>query len=101
VLEGYLLYNALVVIFDNGDRRLLPYYLFGYGVPGAIVILTIIVAVIGGSNTNGPNYHSDEMCWLDHNYIWFFTGPVIVVLLFNTVILFRGLRIAIRVRFPF
>ena len=46
VVEGFLLYRALIVVFDSGYNRILAYYIFGYGAPGITVIITLIVAVI-------------------------------------------------------
>ena len=46
VLEGYLLYKALVVVFDTGENKKMPLYLFGYGVPLAIVMITLITAIV-------------------------------------------------------
>ena len=46
MLEGYLLYQALVVVFDTGDNKKMPLYLFGYGVPLAIVMITLVTAIV-------------------------------------------------------
>ena len=49
-LEGYLLYRALVVIFDTGDHRHFPLYIFGYGMPAVIATATLLVALLVHGN---------------------------------------------------
>ena len=36
-----MLYKALIVVFDTGDNKKMPIYLFGYGVSLAIVMITL------------------------------------------------------------
>lgn len=98
MLEGFLLYRALVIVFDSGDHRRFPLYLFGYGIPSVIVIATVIVAVIleKDNEDNDYYYFSQDICWLNDTYVWFFIGPVVIVLLFNMVVLIIGLRVTYR-----
>ena len=49
-LEGYLLYRALVVVFDTGDHRNFPLYIFGYGLPIVVTTVTFIVALLASEN---------------------------------------------------
>ena len=99
VLEGYCLYKALVVVFEK-EERLFPIYLVGYGVPGAIVVTTLIVVVILERENDPTEYHSDTICWLSDKYIYFsFFIPVVLVLCFNFIILIRGVIVTYRVIF--
>ena len=88
MVEGFLLYRALIVVFDSGYNRILAYYIFGYGAPGITVIITLIVAVIIETQTKKPLYIHKHMCWLGEPYIWGFTGPAMAVIIFNIYILF-------------
>ena len=54
-LEGYLLYRALVVVFDTGDHRNFPLYIFGYGLPIVLTTVTFIVALLASEN--------NKVCW--------------------------------------
>ena len=100
MLEGYLLYKALVVVFDTGDHKLLPLYLFGYGAPLAIAMVTLIVAVIMERNeSEATKYHNSDYCFLSEHYIYYaFIAPVVIVLTFNTFILTKGVIITWKVK---
>ena len=97
VLEGFLLYKALIVVFDSGFNRVLPLYVFGYGVPAIIVVITLITAVIRENSDSSVKYLHDDLCWLSSHYVWALTGPAVFVILFNTIILFMGLRVTWKV----
>ena len=97
MLEGFLLYKALIVVFDSGFNRVLPLYVFGYGVPAIIVVITLITAVIRENSDSSVKYLHDDLCWLSSHYVWALTGPAVFVILFNTVILFMGLRVTWKV----
>ena len=64
VLEGYLLFKALVVVWDTGEKKILPLYVFGYGFPAFISILTLIIIVITERGQEKTSYHHPEYCWL-------------------------------------
>ncbi len=49
-LEGFLIYRALVTVFDTGSRRLYPLYAVGYGLPAAFAATTLAIAA-GGART--------------------------------------------------
>ncbi len=53
-LEGYLLYRALVVVFDTGDNRHFPLYIFGYGIPMVLTTITFIVALLVSDSNFDP-----------------------------------------------
>lgn len=63
-LEGYLLYRALVVIFDTGDHRGFPLYIFGYGMPLLLATATFIVALVvsEGVRFEPMTLESDYFC---------------------------------------
>ena len=96
-----MLFQALVVVWDTGEKKILPLYVFGYGLPAFISILTLIIVVIVekeieiGSKTE---YHPKELCWLGPKYIYYaFLIPVALCLLYNTYIFIRGLLITYKV----
>ena len=98
VLEGYLLFKALVVVWDTGEKKILPLYVFGYGFPAFISILTLIIIVITERGQAKTSYHQDELCWLGPKYITYaFLIPVCCVLVYNTYIFIRGLIITYNV----
>ena len=88
-LEGYMLYRAVIVVFDTGSHRTLPFYLLGYGLSSAVAIVTV---VIGVSLPGKPVYHQPDLCWLSDHYIYGFIGPIACVLLGNLVMLVVGAR---------
>ena len=98
-LEGYLLYRALVIVFEGREQRKFPLYIFGYGIPAVIAIATVIIAVIKADDDSSKcnDYCRSDACWLSDDYLWSFIGPLAGVLLFNIVILVLGLKTAYRV----
>ena len=84
-----MLYRALIVVFDTGSHKKMPFYLFGYLLPFGITGLTVVVSTL---LSEYPMYHYEDLCWLKDEFRWTFMGPVILVLVFNSVMLFVGLR---------
>ncbi|CAL1274113.1 unnamed protein product [Larinioides sclopetarius] len=77
LLEGVHIYLLLVVVFASRRSHSEKYYLFGYGFPLIIVIITAIIR---------PKYYgTDRVCWLsqEKGTIWAFMGPVACILLLN------------------
>lgn len=64
----------LIEVFEVEKSRLKWYYVFAYGVPLVIVLISAAVYPQG--------YGTDLHCWLQTNnyFIFSFVGPVIVVL---------------------
>jgi len=62
-LEGYLLYRALVVVFDTGEHRNFPLYIFGYGLPIVLTTITFIVALLVSDQEDAPQVCSILQCW--------------------------------------
>jgi hypothetical protein len=90
-LEGYLLYRALVVVFDTGDNRHFPLYIFGYGIPTVLTTITFIVALlVSDSNFDpekivGPVIYLKEIFYLDICVASFkFNNFLILLFLFST-----------------
>ena len=94
-LEGYLLYRALVVVFDKGHFKSLLIHIVGYGVPIVVSVGTVIIAaIIDGTST----YHKKDLCWLDANYLYIsFFVPLMMMLFLNAAIFIIGLRINYKV----
>ncbi|XP_054635927.1 putative adhesion G protein-coupled receptor E4P isoform X2 [Dunckerocampus dactyliophorus] len=76
LLEGVQLYRMVVLVF-NATIRPLYLFLFGYGTPLVIVIVSAIVRPEG--------YGTKELCWLSlkDGLIWSFYGPVCVIIFLN------------------
>ncbi len=91
-----MLFVALVVVFDRGHHgKPWQFFLSGYGIPLLLTGITVGTAAIKGDTYDG--YFREDACWLDGGYLWAFIGPVAVVLIFNTVILFKAMMEAYRV----
>ncbi|XP_037546091.1 adhesion G protein-coupled receptor E5 [Nematolebias whitei] len=76
LLEGVQLYRMVVLVF-NASIRPLFLYVFGYGVPLTIVILSAIIRPKG--------YGTKQHCWLSlkDGLIWSFFGPVCIIIILN------------------
>ncbi|XP_061686489.1 adhesion G protein-coupled receptor E5 [Syngnathoides biaculeatus] len=76
LLEGVQLYRMVVLVF-NATIRPLYLFLFGYGMPLVVVILSAIIRPKG--------YGTEEHCWLslEDGLIWSFYGPVCVIIFIN------------------
>lgn len=76
-LEGVHIYLLLVVVFASRKSHSEKYYLFGYGFPLLIVIITYVA--------RQDYYGTRKICWLSvkKGTIWGFMGPVAVILTLN------------------
>ncbi|XP_072318419.1 adhesion G protein-coupled receptor E5-like [Eucyclogobius newberryi] len=76
LLEGVQLYRMVVLVF-NATMRPLYLYIFGYGAPLAVVIISAII--------RPSDYGTDQYCWLSlkNGLIWSFFGPVCIVIIMN------------------
>ena len=79
--------------------------LFGYGVPGLIVTLTLALTYILQEDSafcHDEDADCDEemqLCWLKQgNFIWAFVGPAAVIICFNIFVMVRASRVALRAR---
>ncbi|XP_045595401.2 uncharacterized protein [Procambarus clarkii] len=73
------------------------YWLVGYGVPAVVVVVTLLVAYGAGTwlTQNAYAPPDSEYCWLSTDgYIWAFTGPLLVVIVVNTLSMIMALRSA-------
>ena len=112
--EGYILYRALVIIFDTGKENKLRLYIFCYSLPFIISFLTMLPWLIKKimDPTNDPDfpYHRTDICWINTNktnedgtveqswaYLTGFYLVLIVMLCANIGILSYGLRINLKV----
>jgi len=68
----------LIEVFEAEQPRIKWYYLFGYGVPLIIVVVSGLVDPL--------SYGTDRYCWLraDNFFILSFVGPVILVILVSS-----------------
>lgn len=79
VVLGFQLYVMLIEVFEAEQPRIKWYYLFGYGVPLIIVVVSGLVDPL--------SYGTDRYCWLraDNFFILSFVGPVILVILVSCI----------------
>lgn len=74
------------------------YWMIGYGFPLIIVLITVLVGYANESWLGQKAYapEGSEFCWLstDQGYIWSFIGPLIIVIVINTICLVLALRSA-------
>ncbi|VDM13395.1 unnamed protein product [Wuchereria bancrofti] len=87
LLEGFELYYMLVEVFQSKDSKRSYILLFGYGFPLSVIAVSIWF--------DRFSYGTERYCWLrsDNYFILAFIGPVIVILLCNTVFLVMTLFI--------
>ncbi|XP_010842420.1 PREDICTED: probable G-protein coupled receptor 144 [Bison bison bison] len=82
LVEGLLLWSKVVAVSMRPGPRMPLYYATGWGVPVAIVAITLAMSP--------RDYVATGHCWLNHtDAIWAFVGPVLFVLTANTCILVR------------
>nr|XP_044986379.1 adhesion G-protein coupled receptor D2 [Jaculus jaculus] len=81
LVEGLLLWSKVVTVSMRPGPRMRLYYATGWGVPVAIVAITLTI--------RADDYVAAGHCWLNvhTDAIWAFVGPVIFVLTANTCIL--------------
>uniref|UniRef100_A0A8D2LXL2 Adhesion G protein-coupled receptor D2 n=1 Tax=Varanus komodoensis TaxID=61221 RepID=A0A8D2LXL2_VARKO len=89
LVEGLLLWSKVVAVNMSEDRRMRFYYVTGWGLPVVIVGVTLA--------TSFNKYVADNHCWLNvqTDIIWAFVGPVLFVLMVNTVVLFRVVMVTV------
>ncbi|XP_037089487.1 adhesion G protein-coupled receptor L3-like [Pollicipes pollicipes] len=91
MVEGVHLYKVLRHVFEPKSNSMTRYYMYGYLGPALIVIVTNTVAL----GTDQYAYVRDEFCWLKVPYfIWFFNGPLAVVLIMNMLVVVLAFRSA-------
>uniref|UniRef100_A0A452EQL5 Adhesion G protein-coupled receptor D2 n=1 Tax=Capra hircus TaxID=9925 RepID=A0A452EQL5_CAPHI len=83
LVEGLLLWSKVVAVSMRPGPRMPLYYATGWGVPVAIVAITLAMSP--------HDYVATGHCWLSvhTDAIWAFVGPVLFVLTANTCILVR------------
>ncbi|XP_076048688.1 latrophilin Cirl-like isoform X6 [Oratosquilla oratoria] len=89
-MEGFQLYVMLVEVFEAEKSRVRWYYAGAYGVPAVVVAVSAVVDPF--------SYGTPEACWLkaDNYFIFAFVGPVIAVIIANSVFLSMALFIICR-----
>ena len=97
LLEGLQLFKSLqsnqLADVDSTKYSNLMRYIVGYGLP--LIVMTATLLAANAINDNDLYIHTDGNCWLHENsWIYCFVGPVAVVLLINTTIFIKALRVA-------
>ncbi|XP_032274894.1 adhesion G-protein coupled receptor D2 [Phoca vitulina] len=89
LVEGLLLWSKVVVVSMRPGPRMTLYYTTGWGVPVAIVAVTLAMSP--------HDYVAAGHCWLNvhTDTIWAFVGPVLFVLTANTCILVRVVMVTV------
>ncbi|XP_029775470.1 adhesion G-protein coupled receptor D2 [Suricata suricatta] len=89
LVEGLLLWSKVVAVRMRPGPRMTLYYATGWGVPVAIVAITVA--------RSPHDYMAPGHCWLNvhTDTIWAFVGPVLFVLTANTCILVRVVMVTV------
>ncbi|XP_037800430.1 latrophilin-like protein LAT-2 [Penaeus monodon] len=95
--EGGHLFQTVQNVLSR-THYMSAYWMIGYGFPLVIVLITVLVGYANDSWLGQKAYapEGSEYCWLstDQGYIWSFTGPLVIVIVFNTICLILALRSA-------
>lgn len=89
LLEGFHLYRMLVIVFNHDSIPVVWFYLFGYGIPLAVTATATCL-------TRG--HYRQNFCWFVSEDIFYFCGPMIVVIAVNLVLLTVALSAASNVK---
>ncbi|CAF1427574.1 unnamed protein product, partial [Didymodactylos carnosus] len=78
-VDGIELLLALRHVFKIEKSRVMVYYLYSYGVPLIIVMISSVFFIQG--------YGTTKYCWLaqDHGFIWAFGAPFLILIATNIV----------------
>ncbi|XP_061170943.1 uncharacterized protein LOC133180430 [Saccostrea echinata] len=89
LVEGLLLYSKVVQVFGSEKSRIAYYYVFGWGLPLIILIVS--------ATANWKGYGTKQSCWLSMSdgTVWAFVGPAVSVIVVNMVILWIVIRIIV------
>ncbi|XP_042859853.1 adhesion G protein-coupled receptor L1-like isoform X8 [Penaeus japonicus] len=89
-MEGFQLYVMLVEVFEAEKSRVRWYYGAAYGFPAVVVAVSAVVDPF--------SYGTKDACWLraDNYFIFAFVGPVIAVIIANSIFLTMSLFIMCR-----
>ncbi|XP_076044726.1 adhesion G protein-coupled receptor L4-like [Oratosquilla oratoria] len=92
LIEGLHLLMVVTCTFASQAHHLPTYWLVGYGSSAVVVATTALVAYgtspdAWQSQTAYGDLHNGAFCWLstENGFIWAFTGPLVFVIVFNTV----------------
>ncbi|KAH7641083.1 hypothetical protein DERF_000818 [Dermatophagoides farinae] len=94
LMEGYNLYQMMIFIFNTkGHLRMLYLYLIGYGAP---LLITVPASIYMHFKTELSN---EYFCWITSTkypgQIWFLAGPVTLIIVINTFIMVRVMKIVL------
>jgi len=87
MVEGINLLRGMVKVF-RVTSRLRIYSLSAWGLPVLVVAVT--------ASISRHQYLRDDFCWISHQVIWSFAGPVAFILLVNLAVLVVAIKIVIR-----
>ncbi|XP_063600799.1 latrophilin Cirl-like isoform X5 [Penaeus indicus] len=89
-MEGFQLYVMLVEVFEAEKSRVRWYYGAAYGFPAVVVAVSAVIDPF--------SYGTEDACWLraDNYFIFAFVGPVIAVIIANSIFLTMSLFIMCR-----
>ncbi|XP_074059804.1 adhesion G protein-coupled receptor E1-like isoform X8 [Macrotis lagotis] len=79
----FLMVRNLKVVnyFSSRNIKMIYLYIFGYGLPGLIVLVS--------AGIQWEDYGMNDRCWLntETGFIWSFLGPVCTIIMINSVLL--------------
>ncbi|XP_078379699.1 uncharacterized protein LOC144662705 isoform X2 [Oculina patagonica] len=87
MVEGINLLRGMVKVFRVTSRMKI-YSLFAWGLPVFVVAVTAALA--------RDQYLRENFCWISHQVIWSFAGPVALILSVNLAVLIVAIKIVVR-----
>ncbi|XP_058945497.2 adhesion G protein-coupled receptor L4 [Pocillopora verrucosa] len=87
MVEGINLLRGMVKVF-RVTSKVRTYFLFAWGAPAVVVAVT--------ASISRHQYVRDNFCWISHQVIWSFAGPVAFILLVNVIALIVAIKTVVQ-----
>ncbi|TRY67266.1 hypothetical protein TCAL_03292 [Tigriopus californicus] len=86
LFAGHQIYVLLVEVFESEANRMKQYLVLGYGIPLALIIISLIV---DHAALEDQTYGTDQACWMSPNSLFYvsFLTPIFLVTFINVVML--------------
>ena len=100
-MDGYVLYNAFVVILGANHLKLRFYGIACYlvinqsdaGLKSHGIQIPAVIVIIAVSSRSG-DFGSRSNCWINnrHGALWSFVAPMLIIIAINSVIFYLAMR---------
>lgn len=86
LFAGHQIYVLLIEVFESEAKRMKQYFGLGYGIPFALIMISLIV---DHASLQDQTYGTDQACWMSPNPLFYvnFLAPIFLVTLINVVML--------------